>query len=134
MKKLILKIALSVLCVFLISTSIYFIVRKMEFNDSGEITVQVINGNDIIKEKTIKYDEGDKLVSLIEDNFEGVLIENGMLLNIEGLETPVDTWDYFFWIKVNGEDATVGLESLILKDGDTLQLVFTKNEYTYENS
>ena len=129
MNKTTFKILLTSLFALILGVSLFFVFKEKKFEDSGSITIQIINVDKVVKEKEIEYENGDELLTLISKNFDGVVIRDGMLYEIEGIITPSD-WSYFFWIKVNGKDSEVGLGQLQLQDGDTLQLVFTKNNYS----
>lgn len=128
-KGFLLKILLSIVCCGLLVFALFKLSSDFISNDKGVVVIQIIDQHqNMVSEKAIDFKEGDNLEKLIEDNFDGVLFANGMLMNAEGLETPSD-YSYFFWIKVNGIDATVGLSDLDFKDKDVISLTFTKSEY-----
>ena len=56
------------------------------------------------------------------------IIDNGMLMKIESLDTPSD-WAQFIAIWTNGKLAEVGIETLPYADGDVLEFRMTVNEY-----
>ena len=80
------------------------------------------------KQKSIDFQKDEKCTEVIQNNFDNVLIENGMILNIESLETPED-WSEFICIYVNDEMSQVGIEDIVLEDGMKISFVMTEYEY-----
>ena len=129
-KKLILTIVLSVVAV-IIFIGAYLMLSKDYTSDSdGEILVTLVDldGN-VVKEKTIKFNEGDTILPLLEANFSNVVMENGMLMTIETLTTPSD-WSSYICIYVDDEMSMVGLLDIAFTDGTKLSFVMT--EFVYE--
>ena len=128
-KKLILTIVLSFVAV------VVFVVASIMINDhfasqsDGQIQVQLVNleGNTTI-EKEIDFKEGDTLQYLLENNFDNVVIENGMLISIEDFTTASD-WSTFISIYVNNEMSQVGLLEIHFTDGTLISFVLTEFIY-----
>lgn len=128
-KKLILTIVLSFVAV------VVFVVASIMINDhfasqsDGQIQVQLVNleGNTTI-EKEIDFKEGDTLQYLLENNFDNVVIENGMLMSIEDFTTASD-WSTFISIYVNNEMSQVGLLEIQFTDGTLISFVLTEFIY-----
>lgn len=96
---------------------------------AGTIDVIVEDVNEeVIKQKSIDFQKNEKCSEVIQNNFDNVLIENGMILNIESLETPED-WSEFICIYVNDEMSQVGIEDIVLEDGMKISFVMTEYEY-----
>lgn len=96
---------------------------------AGTIDVIVEDVNEeVIKQKSIDFQKDEKCSEVIQNNFDNVLIENGMILNIESLETPED-WSEFICIYVNDEMSQVGIEDIVLEDGMKISFVMTDYEY-----
>ncbi|MDO4481093.1 MAG: DUF4430 domain-containing protein [Erysipelotrichaceae bacterium] len=96
---------------------------------AGTIDVIVEDVNEeVIKQKSIDFQKDEKCTEVIQNNFDNVLIENGMILNIESLETPED-WSEFICIYVNDEMSQVGIEDIVLEDGMKISFVMTEYEY-----
>ncbi len=95
----------------------------------GSIKIEVLDiDRKEIKTKTIKFKEGDTLVKLIEENFDNVLFKDGMLMNIETLETPAD-WSTFICVYVDDVMSEVGIEQIQFKDGTKISLIDTELVY-----
>ena len=134
MKKVLLYIISTILCCGVMALAGIKLYESYSSLGDGVVTIRVIGENgEIVKEKEVTFNDGDNLADLISENFDGVVFSDGMLMNIEGFETPVD-WSYFFWVKHNDIDATVGLKDLEFKDKDVIDLIYTENTYVYESN
>jgi len=91
----------------------------------GEITVEVINLDKTEKDKKeIKFKKDDNLLDIIQDNFENVTYNNGMIMSIEDYVTPSD-WSTFIMIYVDGQMSEVGLKDIKYKDGTLITFQIT---------
>lgn len=125
-KKLILKVILSVVALGLAILSVYLLKDSFKPSYDGTIIVEVIDlDGSTIKEKEIKFIEGDLLVDLISDNFENVTYDNGMIMSVENFTTPTD-WSKFISIYVNDEMSSVGLKDIVFVDGTKISLIITE--------
>lgn len=125
-KNLIIKIILSVIAVGIIALSVYFLKDSFKPDYDGVITVEVINlDNEVIKTKEITFKENDELSVLIENNFNNVTYQNGMIMSIENYNTPAD-WSTFISIYVDNEMSEVGLSDIEFKDGTKISLIITE--------
>ena len=123
------KVLWAILAVIVIAAAYIMIAKPFTPKGDGSITVKVTDlDQKLIKEKKIVSNTGDKLVDLVSNNFDKVLIKDHMLMNIESLETPADRAQYIA-ILINGEMAMEGIETLPYKDGDVLEFRMTVNEY-----
>lgn len=104
--------------------------RHFASKSEGQIQVPLIDpeGN-ITKEKEIEFDKGYTLQYLLEENFDNVVIENGMLMSIENFTTPLD-WSTFISIYVDNEISPVGLLDIEFKDGTLISFVMTEFIYS----
>lgn len=95
-------------------------------NSSGKIKVELVGlEGEVIEEETIKFKEGDTLIELISDEFENVVITDGMLMEIEDYKTP-SNWETFISIYVNDKMSMVGISDIKLEDDMVVSLRITK--------
>ena len=128
-KKLILTIALSLVAVVVLVELYLKINSKYTSDSDGEIQIELVAlDGSIIKKKTIDFNEGDTLEQLLEENFNNVVFENGMLMAIEDYTTPSD-WSTFISVYVDGEMSMVGLLEIQFVNGTKISLIIT--EYIY---
>lgn len=125
-KKLLITIASSIIALALIVVCIILITKPFGAKYDGEITVEVVAlDGEVIKSEEIGFNAGDELISLVEENFENVLIENGMIMNIENYETPSD-WSTFLSIYVDNEMSMVGIADIEFSDGTIISFRITE--------
>jgi hypothetical protein len=125
-KNLIIKIILSVIAVGIIALSVYLLKDSFKPDYDGVITVEVINlDNEVVKTKEITFKENDELTILIENNFNNVTYQNGMIMSIEDYNTPTD-WSTFISIYVDDKMSEVGLSDIEFKDGTKISLIITE--------
>lgn len=125
-KNLIIKIILSVIAVGIIALSVYFLKDSFKPDYDGVIIVEVINlDNEVVKTKEITFKENDELTILIENNFNNVTYQNGMIMSIEDYNTPAD-WSTFISIYVDNKMSEVGLSDIDFKDGTKISLIITE--------
>lgn len=85
---------------------------------SKTITINIVSKADNLnKVEKIKTDE-EKLGPVLEQR--GFNIEDGMVLKIDDIDLSNSNSEYWH-ISVNGEDAQVGVNSMIIKNGDTIK-------------
>ena len=129
-KKLILTITLSVVAVIIFVVASLMLKNHFTSDSDGQIQVEIIELDGTTKvEKMINFKEGDTLDQLISDNFDNVVIENGMLMSIEDYNTPAD-WSTFISIYVDNEMSMVGLLDIEFTDGTIISLVITEFIYS----
>lgn len=113
-------ILLTLICIFLL------VGCSNQTEGSGEIKVELVAlDGSVIKEETIKFDSDDTLVELVSDEFDNVVIENGMLMEIEDYKTP-SNWETFISIYVDGKMSMVGISDIKLEDNMVVSLRITK--------
>ena len=122
-KKLVLSVVLSVVLVVVMLTAIYFTTKEFTPDYDGTITVEVIGlDNEIVKSKEIEFKNGDKLISLVESNFNDFVIEDSeygaYIVNIENI-IKVDDLYVYVAIYVNGEYATAGVDTTEIVEGSS---------------
>ena len=126
----VLTIILSVLGVIALVVGVFLLGKGFSSNSDGTITVEVVAlDGSIIRSENIEFSEGDTLVTLIEENFDNVVIDQGMIMTIEDYVTPSD-WSTFLSIKVDDVESMVGITSISFTDGTKISLVIT--EFIYE--
>ena len=124
------KIIISIVGVAALITAVVFTLKGFASNSDGTITVEVVAlDGSIIRSENIEFSEGDTLVALIEENFDNVVVDQGMIMSIEDYVTPSD-WSTFLSIKVDDVESMVGITSITFTDGTKISLVIT--EFIYE--
>ena len=99
---------------------------------NGVVTIEYVSADDtIVKSKNITFYEGESIVTLIEENFENVTFNDGMLISIEDYVTPTD-WSSFIGVYVDDVMSNYGLAdaNFTFTDGTKISLKVTI--YTYE--
>lgn len=74
------------------------------------------DGQEVVSEKEIQIEEGDKLLDVMKENFE-IEENDGFITSIEGISQDVDQQKYWMY-EVNGEMASVGAAELELNPDD----------------
>lgn len=130
-KNLFVKIGISVVCVLVLVVCAILIGRQFVPSYDGEITIKLVNvSGEVVDEKTIGFNAGDKLEDLLKENYDHVVLGTdnmaGMLLEIDELKTVMEenTWVVY---ELNGVDPMVGMFTVEFKDGD----VFTIKEVNF---
>ena len=125
-KNLVLKVVLSVVCVAILGVVIYFGSKAFASKSDGQIQVVYVDvkGN-TISDEFIKFNEGDTLVKLLQDNYDNVTIENGMIMTFEDYVTPSD-WSSYICIYVNDEMSMVGIVEIQFENNTKIALVITE--------
>ena len=125
-KNLVLKVVLSVVCVVILGLVIYFGSKAFASKSDGQIQVVYVDvkGN-TISDEFIKFNEGDTLDKLLQDNYDNVTIENGMLMTFEDYVTPAD-WSSYICIYVNDEMSMVGILEIEFENNTKISLVITE--------
>lgn len=125
-KNLILKIVLSVIALGAVVLCVVLLHNSFKPDYDGIITVEVIGlDGSVINKKEIEFKENDQLMNLIEDNFNNVTYQNGMIMSVEDYNTPSD-WSTFISIYVNDEMSPVGLADIVFTDGTKISLIITE--------
>lgn len=129
-RKLILTVILSFVAVVIFVVASFMINKHFSSQSDGQIQVQLVDleGNTTM-DKMIDFKEGDTLQALLEENFDNVVIENGMLMSIEDFTTPSD-WSTFISIYVDNEMSQVGLLEIQFTDGTVISFVMTEFIYS----
>ena len=104
--------------------------KTFSSTSDGSITVELVELDGSLKSsKEIEFETGDKLLTLIEENYENVVVENGMIMSIDTFTTASD-WSTFISIDVNGEASMVGLNEIVYEDD--MIISFKMTEFIYE--
>ena len=128
-KSKLLKAAISIIAVAVLVVCGLHVTKTFSVKDDGCIKVEIIDINDsLIKEKNVEFVKGDNIIDLIENNFDGVVYQDSMIMEIEGIKTPSD-WSTFICIYINDEMSMVGLSEIEFRDGDKISFIETKMEY-----
>ncbi|MFE7062471.1 DUF4430 domain-containing protein [Sutcliffiella sp. NPDC057660] len=97
--------------------------------DQLETTIKLTkDGEDVISEKTLEFEEGESLMEVMERNFELTLDDTKeFIVGIDGVES--DTANSYFWTyKVNEEEIMVGAKEYVLKADDVVHFDYAKWE------
>ena len=115
-----LMITLVALLILVLGTVGIKVLRDKDIQTGNKtITIEYVSDKDNLnKIEEIQTDE-EKLGPVLESK-DGFKIENGMVLQVENIDLNGSTSEYWH-IKVNGEDAQVGVNDLIIKDGDIVK-------------
>lgn len=134
MKKLVIT-----LIVIVLSVASLFAFSQLNKNDKiGEITIIVVDEiGDTISQQTYDFTESDTLFSILDDNFElgcadssyhittncePLLFGSRAILKIGSLET--DWSNNYIAIYENDTYSTLGIDSIILNDGDVFRFEY----------
>lgn len=126
-KKLILSIILSVVALAILTICILFLTNAFESKSDGSITVELVELDGSKKAtKEIEFSKGDTLIELLDENFDNVVVENGMLQSIDTFANALD-WSSYISILVDGEYSMVGVLEIEFTDGTII--TFKMEEY-----
>ena len=128
MKKIniILTSVISFLCIAALIVVVIIKNTDEKAKGDGAIIVELLDvDNSMIKSKDIIYYEGDILTQLITDNFDNVVFDSGMLMEIEDYKTPAD-WSTFICVYVEGEMSMVGIDDIVIANGMKISLIITE--------
>ena len=124
------KIVLTIIALVVLVLGGMIFSKTFSSTSDGSITVELVELDGSLKSsKEIEFETGDKLLTLIEENYENVVVENGMLMSIDTFTTASD-WSTFISIDVNGEASMVGLNEIVYEDG--MIISFKMTEFIYE--
>ena len=130
-KTLIQTIILSLVAIVVLFVAGVMVSGHFASKSDGQIQIQLVDLNGVTTlEKDVDFKEGDTLQYLLEENFDNVVIENGMLMSIEEFVTPAD-WSTYIAIYVNGEMSIVGLLEIEFEDGTLISFVMTEFNYDF---
>ena len=125
-KKLILSSVLSVILLGVLVVCVYLIKDKFSSDTDGEIQIVLIDlENKVISDEMISFKTGDTLDKLLMENYDNVVITDGMLMSIESFTTAND-WSYFISIYVNDEMSMVGLLDIEFTNQTKISFVMTE--------
>ena len=123
------KVLVTVVAAIVLVVGVFVIKDSFTSTTVGKIQVELVDLEGNARTKSIAFEERDTLVSLLEDNYDNVVVNNGMLMSIDDFTTPAD-WSTFISIYVNDEMSMVGLAEIQYEDGTKLSLIMT--EFIYE--
>lgn len=123
------KVLVTVVAAIVLVVGVFVIKDNFTSTAVGKIQVELVDLEGNARTKSIAFEEGDTLVSLIESNYENVVIEDGMIMTIEDFTTASD-WSTFISIYVNDEMSMVGIKEIEFTDGTKISFIMT--EFVYE--
>ena len=125
------KIVISIIALVVIVGAIFIIKNPFASSVDGTIEVEIVDiDGQQINDKKIGYNTGDKLVDLLEKNFDNVDVQDGFLYSIDTLTTPED-WSTWICIYVDDTMSEVGIEEIQFEDGTKISFVDTEMSYDY---
>lgn len=128
-KELAIKIILSVISFAILIGAFLFVSKKEEAQNSGIIIIELINlENVVVETKSLEFNQGDKLISLLDLNFEikyHSSIYGAFITKINDLEV-LDENDYFIQININDKYSSVGISQIKLINGIKISFILTK--------
>ena len=115
-----LMITLVALLILVLGTVGIKVLRDKDIQTGNKtITIEYVSDKDNLnKIEEIQTDE-EKLGPVLESK-DGFKIENGMVLEVENIDLSGSMSEYWH-ITVNNEGAQVGVNDLIIKDGDVIK-------------
>lgn len=116
-KKLILTV-IAVLVLLLGALGIKTISNKNIQKGNKTITIDIVSKADNLNEKEEINTDEEKLGQVLLNK--GFKIENGMVLKINNIDLTNSDSEYWH-ISVNGEDAKVGVNDQLIKNGDIIK-------------
>ena len=120
------KVIISVLLIILMASILLAVKIKHTAAGFGTVTVEITDvSGECIRKVSLEFYEDDTLRGLVENNFNNVVINDGMLMAIENYITPSD-WSTYICIYVNDVMSEVGINDIDLKDGDIISFRITE--------
>ncbi|QFT89449.1 hypothetical protein FIU87_12390 [Bacillus sp. THAF10] len=101
--------------------------QSEESSLSTKITLTDEDG-EVISEDSMEFEEGESLMDVMDRNFDLTTgFGGGFIVGIDGKGSEEES-DYYWHIKVNGEDLMVGANEHILEENDEVHFTYTKVE------
>lgn len=121
-KQLLIKIAIAVVVIAIAVTSviIYNKSKTPTADDSGGVTVELVDVDGNVTAKQLEFKEGYTLEQLLSENFVLTYKDDkygSLLLGIDDIQTDFETT--YIAIYINGEYSNYGLSSIKLEEGNT---------------
>ena len=137
-ESLLIKIVATMIGIALVVVAYFLISELAGAKYDGEITIELKDENgELLEERKINFNDGDKLDQLLIDTFGDELEYEtsdmyGMNINKIGdlTTTYADTYMIYIAIYQNGEYANFGVSFLPFEDGDVI--TFKLERYDYE--
>ncbi len=127
-KKLLVILSIVLVVVIAAFAAIYIATKPETDKGDKEISVTVVTKDETEKVFNIDTDAEYLSEALVE---EGILTKEefesktGMYTVVAGITADYNVDKSFWWVKVNGEDATVGMDSLAISNGDEFEIIYT---------
>lgn len=103
--------------------------EKKENQGEVKTKITVVEGKDekVLSEKDIKLKDGETLYDALNNNYEIIVDDTGMLTAIDGKEQDKEK-NMFWTYTANGEMVMQGIKEYIVKDGDNIKLILSVYE------
>ena len=123
------KIIATVVAVIALVAVLFFFGQANKSDVAGELNVQLVNlEGEVVSDKEVEFKEEQTIVEVLEENYDNVVMKDGMLMSIEDFTTPTD-WSTFIAILVDGEMSPVGLLEIDYQNIDLLTFQMTEMSY-----
>ncbi|WP_226034648.1 DUF4430 domain-containing protein [Aquibacillus saliphilus] len=87
--------------------------------ETAIVTISQDNGEEIVAEEEIAFEEGAVLMDVMKDNFDVEGTDQGFITSIEGISQDDESGKYWMY-SINGEMPTVGANEYELEVGDQI--------------
>ena len=91
------KVVLTIVALGVLVFGGMFFSKNFTSTSDGSITVELVELDGTKRVKEIEFNTGDILLTLLEENYDNVVVENGMLMSIDTFTTASD-WSTFISI------------------------------------
>ncbi|AST94355.1 hypothetical protein BC6307_13835 [Sutcliffiella cohnii] len=96
----------------------------------NKVTIKLVkdNGEEVISEEALQFEEGETLMDVMHEHFELTTDDSGaFIVGINGIESDYEN-NYFWIYTANNEEVLVGANEYVLKDGDVIEFNYSKYE------
>ncbi|WBL17629.1 DUF4430 domain-containing protein [Sutcliffiella sp. NC1] len=96
----------------------------------NKVTIKLVkdNGEEVISEEALQFEEGETLIDVMHEHFELTTDDSGaFIVGINGIESDYEN-NYFWIYTANNEEVLVGANEYVLKDGDVIEFNYSKYE------
>ena len=125
-KKNLITTIISVVAIAIIVAVYIILAKPFAPNSDGSIQVVLVDlDGTIVSEKEISFKKNDTLEKLLKENYDNVVIEDGMLMSIDNFTTPSD-WSSYISIYVNEKMSEVGVLGIEFTDGTKISFIMVE--------
>ncbi|WP_180953828.1 DUF4430 domain-containing protein [Bacillus sp. M6-12] len=97
------------------------VAQEQQVEQHVQVTITKENGKEELSNKNIEFKEGQSLIEVMEKNFDlETAYEGTFITGINGVIAD-ESQQYAWMYSINSEEATVGANDYVLKNGDVIQ-------------